>query len=84
MLAGVPSLYAFLLRTLAKEDISSLRLCVSGGAALPGAIRRSFKKQFGIPLIEGSGLTDSSPAAVFNPGLGIPSSEGKKAAARVR
>ena len=72
ILAGVPSMYALLLRTpLTSQDISSLRLCVSGGAALPGEILRTFKEKFGIPLIEGYGLTESSPAAVFNPPNGV-------------
>jgi long-chain acyl-CoA synthetase len=72
ILAGVPSMYALLLRTqLTSQDISSLRLCVSGGAALPGEILRTFKEKFGIPLIEGYGLTESSPAAVFNPPGGV-------------
>jgi long-chain acyl-CoA synthetase len=72
ILAGVPSMYALLLRTpLSSQDISSLRLCVSGGAALPGEILRTFKEKFGIPLIEGYGLTESSPAAVFNPPKGV-------------
>ncbi len=72
ILAGVPSMYALLLRTpLTNQDISSLRLCVSGGAALPGEILRTFKDKFGIPLIEGYGLTETSPAAVFNPPKGV-------------
>jgi long-chain acyl-CoA synthetase len=72
ILAGVPSMYALLLRTpLTAQDISSLRLCVSGGAALPGEILRTFKNKFGIPLIEGYGLTETSPAAVFNPPRGV-------------
>ncbi|HLV97917.1 MAG TPA: long-chain fatty acid--CoA ligase [Ktedonobacterales bacterium] len=72
ILAGVPSMYALLLRTpLTSQDISSLRLCVSGGAALPGETLRTFKEKFGIPLIEGYGLTESSPAAVFNPPNGV-------------
>jgi long-chain acyl-CoA synthetase len=72
ILAGVPSMYALLLRIpLAKQDISSLRLCVSGGSALPGEVLRAFKDKFGIPLIEGYGLTETSPAATFNPPKGI-------------
>jgi len=71
ILAGVPSMYGLLLRTpLSTQDISSLRLCVSGGAALPGEILRAFKDKFGIPLIEGYGLTESAPAATFNPPKG--------------
>lgn len=72
LLAGVPSMYALLLRTpVAAQDISSLRLCVSGGAALPGEVLRSFKDKFGIPLIEGYGLTETSPVATFNPPKGV-------------
>ncbi len=72
ILAGVPSMYALLLRTpLASQDISSLRLCVSGGAALPGEILRAIKDRFNIPLIEGYGLTESSPVATFNPPKGV-------------
>ncbi len=72
ILAGVPSMYALLLRTpFSTEDISSLRLCVSGGSALPGEVLRTFKTKFGIPLIEGYGLTESSPVATFNPPKGV-------------
>lgn len=72
ILAGVPSMYALLLRTpLEASNISTLRLCVSGGAALPGEILRAFTSKFGIPLIEGYGLTESSPVATFNPPKGV-------------
>jgi long-chain acyl-CoA synthetase len=72
LLAGVPSMYALLLRTpVAAQDISSLRLCVSGGAALPGEVLRAFKDKFGIPLIEGYGLTETSPVVTFNPPKGV-------------
>jgi long-chain acyl-CoA synthetase len=65
-------MYALLLRTpLSTQDISSLRLCVSGGSALPGEVLRTFKTKFGIPLIEGYGLTESSPVAAFNPPKGV-------------
>ena len=72
ILAGVPSMYALLLRLpLEAKDMASLRLCVSGGAALPGEIMRTFHEKFGIPLIEGYGLTESSPVATFNPPKGV-------------
>lgn len=64
---GVPTMYAALLHTPDKDkfDISSLRLCVSGGAALPGEILKAFEKDFGSPIIEGYGLSETSPVATF-------------------
>ncbi|MGK2931852.1 MAG: long-chain-fatty-acid--CoA ligase [Solirubrobacterales bacterium] len=64
---GVPTMYAALLHTPDKDkyDISSLRLCVSGGAALPGEILKAFEEEFGSPIIEGYGLSETSPVATF-------------------
>ncbi|MDQ2699828.1 MAG: long-chain fatty acid--CoA ligase [Actinomycetota bacterium] len=64
---GVPTMYAALLHTpTAKDyDISSLRICISGGAALPGEILKSFEEEFGSPIIEGYGLSETSPVASF-------------------
>ena len=64
---GVPTMYAALLHTPDREssDVSSLRLCVSGGAALPMEILTAFEKDFGSPIIEGYGLSETSPVASF-------------------
>ncbi|MGK2956098.1 MAG: long-chain-fatty-acid--CoA ligase [Solirubrobacterales bacterium] len=64
---GVPTMYAALLHTADKDkyDISSLRICVSGGAALPGEILKAFEADFGSPIIEGYGLSETSPVATF-------------------
>lgn len=64
---GVPTMYAALLHASDREsyDISSLRLCVSGGAALPMEILGAFEKEFGSPVIEGYGLSETSPVASF-------------------
>jgi len=64
---GVPTMYAALLHAPNREDydISSLRLCVSGGAALPGEILKAFEEGFGSPIIEGYGLSETSPVASF-------------------
>lgn len=64
---GVPTMYAALLNTEGKDDydISSLRLCVSGGAALPGEILKGFEEAYGSPIIEGYGLSETSPVATF-------------------
>jgi len=64
---GVPTMYAALLHAPDRSDydVSSLRLCVSGGAALPMEILTAFEKEFGSPVIEGYGLSETSPVASF-------------------
>lgn len=64
---GVPTMYAAMLHCPDREkyDISSLKLCVSGGAALPMEILTAFEKEFGSPIIEGYGLSETSPVASF-------------------
>jgi long-chain acyl-CoA synthetase len=47
-------------------DTSSLRQCVSGGAALPVEVLHGFEKAFGCVLLEGYGLSETSPIASFN------------------
>jgi long-chain acyl-CoA synthetase len=44
-----------------------LRLCISGGAPLPGEILKEFTARFPIPLLEGYGLSEASPVVAFNP-----------------
>ncbi|MBN8866412.1 MAG: long-chain fatty acid--CoA ligase [Solirubrobacterales bacterium] len=64
---GVPTMYAAMLQVPDREryDISSLRLCVSGGAALPVEIIRAFESEFDTPILEGYGLSETSPVASF-------------------
>ncbi len=64
---GVPTMYAAMLQVPNRKDydISSLRLCVSGGAALPVEIIRAFESEFDTPILEGYGLSETSPAASF-------------------
>ena len=47
--------------------INPLRLCICGAAALPGAVHQKFESKFGIPLMEGYGLTEASPVVCLNP-----------------
>jgi long-chain acyl-CoA synthetase len=65
---GVPTMYSALLaRSDAAEcDVSSLRLCVSGGAALPVEVLRAFERTFDCVVLEGYGLSETSPVASFN------------------
>jgi long-chain acyl-CoA synthetase len=65
---GVPTMYVGLLShpRRADYDTSSLRACVSGGAALPVEVLRGFEEAFGCVILEGYGLSETSPVASFN------------------
>jgi long-chain acyl-CoA synthetase len=64
---GVPTMYVAMLNAgPAVADTSSLRLGISGGAALPVEVLRGFEQAFGTPIIEGYGLSETSPVATFN------------------
>src|ERR1700685_3212110 len=65
---GVPTMYVALLHQpdRANYDTSSLRTCISGGAALPVEVLRGFEEAFGVPVLEGYGLSENSPVASFN------------------
>jgi long-chain acyl-CoA synthetase len=47
-------------------DCSSLRTCMSGGAAMPAELMRAFEEKFGCIILEGYGLSETSPVASFN------------------
>ena len=66
--AGVPTMYSALLAVPDRDDydLSALRVCVSGGAAMPVEILRQFEKTFGCTVLEGYGLSETSPVASFN------------------
>jgi long-chain acyl-CoA synthetase len=65
---GVPTMYGAMLhhQTERSPDTSSLRLCISGGAAMPVEILRNFEQKFGCMILEGYGLSETSPVASFN------------------
>jgi long-chain acyl-CoA synthetase len=66
---AVPTLYNAIATAAEKNrvDISSLRVCVSGGAPLPAEVRERFQTLTGCRIIEGYGLTEASPAVTSNP-----------------
>jgi long-chain acyl-CoA synthetase len=66
--AGVPTMYFDLLNHPGGEarDITSLRVCNSGGAPLPVEVLRGFEQRFRVKILEGYGLSETSPAACFN------------------
>ncbi|WP_285767631.1 fatty acid--CoA ligase family protein [Peribacillus sp. SI8-4] len=67
--AGVPTMYNFLLQYPGgqKDDLSSLRICISGGSAMPISLLESFEQKFNVTVSEGYGLSEASPVTCFNP-----------------
>ncbi|MFJ8739331.1 long-chain fatty acid--CoA ligase [Embleya sp. NPDC127516] len=63
---GVPTMFHALAEAASGRTMPSLRLAVSGGAALPVAVLERFETAFGAHVFEGYGLTETSPAATFN------------------
>ena len=65
---GVPTMYAGMLNAPGAQDadMSSLRTCLSGGSAMPVEVMKKFEKTFGCTVLEGYGLSETSPVASFN------------------
>jgi long-chain acyl-CoA synthetase len=65
---GVPTMYAALLNHPKRDrfDLSTLRMCVSGGGPLPLEVMRGFEQAFDTIILEGYGLSETSPVASFN------------------
>jgi long-chain acyl-CoA synthetase len=69
VLEAVPTMYSALLTVadqFSSDATASLRTCVSGGAALPVAVLNDFEKTFDAVILEGYGLSETSPVATFN------------------
>src|SRR5690606_2196869 len=66
--AGVPTMYFALLEHANAErvDLSALEFCFSGGAAMPVEVMRAFESRYGVAILEGYGLSETSPIATFN------------------
>ena len=65
---GVPTMYSALLTLNESDDVdlSALRVCVSGGSAMPVEVLHAFESRFGCIVLEGYGLSETSPVACFN------------------
>lgn len=64
---GVPTMHTALAGSPdTTTDISSLRIAISGGASLPVEVLNAFEKKFNCPVLEGYGLSETSPIASFN------------------
>ncbi|WFL79029.1 long-chain fatty acid--CoA ligase [Altererythrobacter arenosus] len=70
---GVPTMFQALLDhpDLDKTDLSSLKVCISGGAPLPAPVREKWEARTGTRLVEGYGLTESSGVVSANPYDGV-------------
>lgn len=70
---GVPTLFNAIDQepTADKYDLSSIEICISGGAPLPVKVKQAFERRTGCKLVEGYGLSESSPVASCNPVEGI-------------
>jgi long-chain acyl-CoA synthetase len=65
---GVPTMYGALLHHPERErfDTSSLRTCITGGASMPVEVLRGFEQAFGAVVLEGCGLSETSPVSSSN------------------
>lgn len=68
---GVPTMYWALLNFTKDEPeherhAHQLRLCISGGASLPVKVLKDFEAGFGVPILEGYGMSEGSPVVTFN------------------
>ncbi len=70
--AGVPTMYWGLLGALDDSDVdvkqlaANLRVAVAGGASLPVEVHKDFERRFGVTILEGYGLSETSPVASFS------------------
>lgn len=67
VLPGVPTMfYALLTADPSGRDLSAFRVASSGGASLPGAVIERFEAEFGVPILEGYGLTETTSTTTMN------------------
>ncbi|HEY9773862.1 MAG TPA: long-chain-fatty-acid--CoA ligase [Planktothrix sp.] len=73
LIPAVPAMYQFMLNEMEKNsyDVSSVRLCLSGAAAMPLEMFGQLRTQFGATVIEGYGLTETSAIVSINPIEGV-------------
>ena len=65
---GVPTMYSAMLNHPDRDDydVSSLEVCASGGSAMPVEVMKAFEQAFDAKILEGYGLSETSPVASFN------------------
>ncbi len=69
VMPGVPTLFSAIMNhpKLTGFDLSSLKFCLSGGAPLPVEVKQRFEALTGCSLVEGYGLSETSPVVTANP-----------------
>lgn len=69
VMPGVPTMYRAMLNhpKLKEYNLSTLKFCLSGGAALPLELKREFEAMTGCKMVEGYGLSETAPIATINP-----------------
>ena len=67
VLLAVPTMYALLAncKSVSRESMASVMYAISGGEALPLALLEKYKSELGIDMLEGFGLTETSPMVSF-------------------
>ncbi len=68
---GVPTMFNAIAAYTGRADLSSIRYCISGGAPLPPEVKQRFEARTGCVVVEGYGLTESSPCLCCNPPGGL-------------
>ncbi|BBG00992.1 MULTISPECIES: long-chain fatty acid--CoA ligase [Pseudonocardia] len=63
--AGVPTIWMGLLPKLSEYDVSSLRTVLCGGSAVPKSLSEGFREAIGLPVLQGWGMTETSPLAAL-------------------
>jgi fatty-acyl-CoA synthase len=75
---GVPTIWNDLLRYSQSNevDLSSVRMLTAGGSAVPGALIEAYRERFGVEMVQGWGMTETSPVcAIGRPPKGTPPDE---------
>ena len=62
----MPTIWSGLLELDPPPDLSSLRELKAGGSAVPESLIRGFEERFGVPLVQGWGMTETSPLAAVS------------------
>lgn len=70
---GVPTMYTAIIHhpDIRQYDLSALKFCNSGGAPLPAEVLQQFQSLTGCTLLEGWGMTETSPTGTFTPVSGV-------------